>query len=121
MVRTGKVLGDHILQSPCVTDQSRVGRTGIRVLVCSKFYMNHQLEEATTRLMQAEAAFMVPEMRRSDRLALFSSACSLFSTSRYHSQFCVLPIERTVDSLGHTQRSMSKMERDVKPWHMSHC
>lgn len=93
----------------------------MRVLVCSKFYMNHQLEEATTRLMQAEAALMVPEMRRTDRPALSSSACSLFSTSRYHSQFCVLPFERTVDSLKHTQRSMSKMERDVKPWHVSHC
>lgn len=36
----------------------------MRVSVYSKFCMNHQLEETTTRLMQAYAAFVVPEMEK---------------------------------------------------------
>lgn len=120
MFRSGKVLGDHILQSPHSTDPSHIGQTGIRLLVCSKFHMNQQLEEATTRLMPVEATLMVPEMKRGDKLTLFSSAGSLLPTSRDHNQFWVLLFKRPVDSLGHTQRSMIKMERAVKPWHMNH-
>lgn len=66
-----------------------MGRIGARVLVCSKFYLNHQLEEAT--------AFMVPEMRTGDGLVLFSSIYSLYSTSRDHSLFWVLPFKKAVD------------------------
>ena len=86
MFRSGKVLGDHILQSPHSTDPSHIGQTGIRLLVCIKFHMNQQLEEATTRLMPVEATLMVPEMKRGDKLTLFSSAGSLLPTSRDHNR-----------------------------------
>lgn len=66
-------------------------------LVCSKFCMNHQLEETTTRLMQAYAAFVVPEMKRNDRLTLFSTAYSLFSTPRDHRLVWALPFKRTIN------------------------
>lgn len=71
MFKTRKVLGDHTLQSPHFTDPSHISQTGIRVSVCSKFHLNQQLEEATTRLMPVEATLTVPEMKRGDKLTVF--------------------------------------------------